>query len=221
MTVAILPMKPPTVGKTRLAGEFDPSFRSELAEAMFLDVLAALALSQLIDRTLVVTADQDCAKAATAHGAATVDDPGCDGHSSAASLGAREAALDGAERVLLVPGDCPALDPAEVDSLIGEADRVAGCLVVPDRHGTGTNALLICPPLAMAPSFGPGSHRRHLALAAGAGVRAESVAVPSLAFDVDTPEDLESLIEHLRDGHAAAPRTRSLLARTGRLPAHA
>jgi 2-phospho-L-lactate guanylyltransferase len=221
MTVAILPMKPPTVGKTRLAGEFDPTFRSELAEAMFLDVLAALALSQLVDRTLVVTADPDCAAAANAHGAATVDDPGCDGHSSAASLGARQAAIDGADRVLLVPGDCPALDPAELDSLIGESDPATGCTVIPDRHGTGTNALLIRPPLAMAPSFGPGSHRRHLDLAAGAGLRAESVTVPSLGFDVDTPEDLDFLIEHLRDGHAAAPRTRWLLARTGRLPAHA
>lgn len=221
MTVAILPMKPPTVGKTRLAGQFDPSFRSELAEAMFADVLAALALSRMVERTLVVTADPGCAAAASAHGATAVEDPGCDSHSSAASLGARQAALDGADRVLLVPGDCPALDPREVDSLIGDRSPATGCSVVPDRHGTGTNALLISPPLAMTPSFGPGSHGRHLDLAADAGLPARSVAIPSLAFDVDTPEDLDFLVEHLRASDAVAGATRALLARTGRLVAHA
>ena len=48
-------------------------------------------------------------------------------------------------------------------------------LVVPDRHGTGTNALLLQPPDVMAPSFGEGSHARHLGNARGAGIAAETV----------------------------------------------
>src|SRR5207302_7322924 len=65
-------------------------------------------------------------------------------------------------------------------------------LIVPDRHGTGTNALLLTPPDALAPSFGPGSCERHARQARAAGVAAEVVEVPSLATDIDTPEDLEA-----------------------------
>ena len=44
---------------------------------------------------------------------------------------------------------------------------------MPDRHGTGTNALLLTPPDVIAPSFGAGSRERHerLAREAGADVR--------------------------------------------------
>ena len=68
-----------------------------------------------------------------------------------------------------------------------------GVTIVPDRHGTGTNALVLAPPAVMEPSFGPGSCARHAALARAAGVRVRVVEVPSLAFDVDTPDDLAAL----------------------------
>ena len=71
----------------------------------------------------------------------------------------------GADRALLVPGDCPALDPGEVSALLA---HTAPVVIVPDRHGTGTNALLLAPPDAIAPSFGPGSFARHAALAGAA-----------------------------------------------------
>src|SRR5918992_1319244 len=77
-------------------------------------------------------------------------------------------AVGAPERALLVPGDCPALDPDELDALLrgfGGADVV----IVPDRHGSGTNALLLTPPTVIAPAFGPGSFARHAARAAGAG----------------------------------------------------
>jgi 2-phospho-L-lactate guanylyltransferase len=82
-------------------------------------------------------------------------------------------------------------------------------LIVPDRHGTGTNALLLTPPGALAPSFGPDSCERHAQLARAAGTHAEVVEVPSLALDVDTPEDLAALVA----ASDRAPRTQALLSR--------
>ena len=64
-------------------------------------------------------------------------------------------------------------------------------MVVPDRHGSGTNALLLAPPRAIRPAFGPGSRARHETLAREAGAACAVDEVPALLLDVDTLEDLE------------------------------
>jgi 2-phospho-L-lactate guanylyltransferase len=92
--------------------------------------------------------------------------------------------------VLAVPGDCPALDPGELAALLGASEAI---VVVPDRHGSGTNALLLAPPTAMAPSFGPGSRERHEAAARATGLPWAVREVPGLGMDADTPEDLATL----------------------------
>jgi 2-phospho-L-lactate guanylyltransferase len=120
--------------------------------------------------------------------------------------------------VLLVPGDCPSLDPDEVAGLLaGFAD--AGVVIVPDRHGTGTNALRLTPPNAIAPAFGPGSFARHAALGAAAGAVVRVAQAPSLELDVDTPGDLAALRVALQQLPDAAPRTRALLERIVPRPA--
>ena len=78
----------------------------------------------------------------------------------------------GEAAVALLPGDCPLVDSAELDRALADLAR-GSALVVPDRHGTGTNGLLLCPPDAIEPSFGPDSRDRHLDLARRAGVEAE------------------------------------------------
>ena len=84
-------------------------------------------------------------------------------------------------------------------------------LVVPDRHGLGTNALLLHPPDAMAPSFGEGSHARHLGNARAAGIHAETVQLPSLALDLDTPDDLAVVEQTLSSTRGGAAHTRGML----------
>jgi 2-phospho-L-lactate guanylyltransferase len=118
---------------------------------------------------------------------------------------------DGFERALLVPGDCPLLAPDDLDALLTHPAAERSVLIVPDRHGTGTNALLLAPPDVLGPSFGPDSRRRHLADAGAAGVPAEVVELDSLALDVDTPEDLEELRRTLARTHGGAAHTRGML----------
>ncbi len=206
-TLAVLPVKDFSLAKQRLRPGIDPETREELAEAMLLDVLEALGATT-VEQIIVVSAGQRARELAHAYGATAIEDRE-QGHNPAAAQGVRAAIALGAQRALLVPGDCPALDPAEVDELLGRPATSPSVLIVPDRHGTGTNALLLTPPTALASSFGPGSCARHLEHARAAGIGAEIVHVPSLALDIDTPDDLGAL-GSVRD---RARRTLALLAR--------
>jgi 2-phospho-L-lactate/phosphoenolpyruvate guanylyltransferase len=208
-TLAVLPVKSFGRAKQRLGDAVAGVERPALAEAMALDVVDALARVAALAGVVVVSRELriDGIDAAVE----LVDDPVEAGQSAAASLGVRAAVSRGAERVLLVPGDCPALDPAEVDSLL--ADAAPGVVIVPDRHGSGTNALLLAPPAVIAPAFGPGSFARHAALARAAGATVRVSRLPSLELDVDTPGDLEALRAALRARGSGAARTRALLER--------
>jgi len=85
--------------------------------------------------------------------------------------------------------------------------------IVPDRHGTGTNALVLTPPDVIEPSFGPDSRARHEQLAQAAGVPVEVVHVETLAIDVDTADDLEAMREALANRRGGAAHTRGMLSR--------
>jgi 2-phospho-L-lactate guanylyltransferase len=88
--------------------------------------------------------------------------------------------------------------------------------IVPDRHGSGTNALLITPPDALRSAFGPGSRARHEQRAAESALSSQTVTVCTLALDVDTPEDLEALETALTERHGGAAHTRGMLAQMAR-----
>jgi 2-phospho-L-lactate guanylyltransferase len=222
-TVAVLPVKRFGAAKQRLEDDLTDGTRRALAEAMVTDVLIALRRSHEVDEVLVVSGEtMAVALAAGYDAAAVVDDPDDAGHSAAALLGVEAALERGATRVVLVPGDCPALDPAELDRLLASAPPAAepgapDVVVVPDRHGDGTNALVLTPPDAIRPAFGPGSRERHERLAAEAGASVRAADVVTLGLDVDTADDLAALSAALQDVRGGASHTRGLLARFGRV----
>jgi 2-phospho-L-lactate/phosphoenolpyruvate guanylyltransferase len=211
-TAAVLPVKTFGRAKQRLGEAIGRPERAELAAGMVADVLGALAAVHELDDVIVVTAEPRAADAAREAGAHVVDDPVEAGQSDAAARGVAAAVLRGAERTLLVPGDCPALDPREVGRLLSDYDG-AGVVIVPDRHGSGTNALRLTPPELIAPSFGPGSFARHAARGAAAGALVRVAQMPSLGLDVDTPDDLAALRAALQRHPDAAPLTRAVLER--------
>jgi 2-phospho-L-lactate/phosphoenolpyruvate guanylyltransferase len=209
-TIAILPIKPFDHAKQRLTEQMTAGARRALAEAMFSDVLVALRRSRAVDAVVVVSGDHGAQRIAGGYGAMVIDDDER-GHIPAAKHGVRAAIEAEAERALLVPGDCPLLDPNELDALIARPAPRRSALIIPDRHGTGTNGLLLTPPASLTPSFGPGSAQRHAANAEAEGLRHEIVEVSSLALDVDTPEDLVALRERLSVAHGGAAHTRGML----------
>ncbi|HET9185352.1 MAG TPA: 2-phospho-L-lactate guanylyltransferase [Solirubrobacterales bacterium] len=207
---AVLPVKRFDAAKQRLAAGIDEGRRRQLVEAMVADVLEAIGAARGLDRLIVVSGDPIAQELAAGAGAEVVSDPADGGHVEAALAGIARAETEGAEAVLLLPGDCPLLDPREVDRLLtGTPDPYIG--IVPDRHGTGTNALLLRPPAAIVPAFGEGSRERHVAAARAAGIPFGVEELPSLGLDLDTPADVIALTSELELRPGRARRTAKAL----------
>ena len=204
---AIVPVKRFAEAKRRLAAGLDDERRVAAVASMLEDTLEAIAAARSVERTIVVSGDPRAQEIVAAAGTAEVlPDPADEGHVVAALAGIARAEVDGAECVVLLPGDCPLLDPKEIDSLLTgvPASYVA---IVPDRHGTGTNALVLAPPTAIEPAFGEGSRERHVAAARATGVPYAVEELPSLALDLDTPADLVALTRALEGARGRARRT--------------
>jgi 2-phospho-L-lactate guanylyltransferase len=184
--------------------------RRTLAAAMVTDVLEAIGAARTIERTILVSGDPVAQELAAEAGAEAVADPADGGHVEAALAGIARAEAEGATCVVLLPGDCPLLDPRELDRLLtGLPERYVG--IVPDRHGTGTNALALSPPGAIVPAFGEGSCARHVALARAAGIPFAVEELASLGLDLDTPADVIALTRELASRPGRARRTAKAL----------
>ena len=121
LTIAVLPIKPFATAKQRLGGDVSAGTRREIAESMVTDVLMALRRAEAVDRVFV-TSEPTANAIGTGYGAPWSWATRRAGHSAATMLGVARAVERGADRVLLVAADCPALDPLDVDDLLARQD---------------------------------------------------------------------------------------------------
>ena len=189
---AIVPLRGLETAKTRLGGELDAEERLELVVAMAVQTLEATRGSSRLAGTLLVTADPAAARLAERFGARTLVQR-IAGLNAAIREARAIAVGELATAIAVLPIDLAAVSAATIDDLLGSADRApAGrplVLVVPDRHGAGTNILVVAPPTAIDPAFGTDSREAHRAAAAAAGATYLEAGGP-LTLDVDTADDL-------------------------------
>jgi 2-phospho-L-lactate guanylyltransferase len=219
---AIIPVKRFGQAKQRLLERLDRPQRAAIVKAMLGDVLAAVTAVDAVERVIVVTGEGRAERIALHHARRVktpievFQDPDDHGHSEAATLGIIRAMSLDAQAVALLPGDCPLLNAADLGAAL---DRLAPgqVTVVPDRHGTGTNALLMAPADAIGPAFGEGSAERHRDRAERAGYKVAIEPLGSLGLDLDTPEDLAVLAATLAATPDLAPGTARALSELGLL----
>ena len=199
--VALVPIRSPGVGKTRLAAAgLSPTQRATLSAAMLADVTGALRHAD-VDSIVVAAAGDEAAAAAAALNLDVLIDPP-DTTTLDAAVASAAARIRAAGSLLVVMADLPRLMPEEIDELLsGDAPVV----VAPTADG-GTGALLRTPPQVIATAYGPQSAHRHLRLADEAGISAQMVRLDGLRHDIDTIDDLEEL----RNG-PVGPATRHVL----------
>jgi 2-phospho-L-lactate guanylyltransferase len=152
-----------------------------------------MTLSELreVEQVLVVSRDPHALKIAHSHGARTVREDGQPNLNTALTRASIVAQVHATRGVLVLPADLPLLTRDDILALLDRAIKPPVVVIAPDRHGKGTNALLMSPAGLIEYDFGEDSFARHCKRAKKAGARLEIVELPSLGLDLDLPEDLE------------------------------
>jgi 2-phospho-L-lactate guanylyltransferase len=190
---AIIPVGTLEGAKTRLGEMLDAEERRDLVEGLLARTVAAALAVTSLDDVLVVSPDREVLRRASANGARTMQQ-----RSRGLNAGLREARADvvagGATAILVLPIDLPLVTTAAIEAVVApmtaaSADPASIVVLVPDRHGIGTNVLGLRPPDVIDVAFGRGSRRAHLSAAAMAGATVVELD-GMLTVDLDTPDDL-------------------------------
>jgi 2-phospho-L-lactate guanylyltransferase len=193
---AIVPVKPLRRGKSRLAGTLSEDERTDLNRSLLQNTLKTLSELKEIEEVLVISRDPHALTIARNYGARTVRENGQPELNTALKRATVVAQVYTTGAVLILPADLPLITAEDVRALIARAGEPPTVVIAPDRHGTGTNALLISPSGLIEYDFGENSFQRHCQRAREAGARLEVVNLPSLGLDLDLPEDLELIRQY-------------------------
>ncbi len=194
---AIVPVKPLRWGKSRLAGVLTQEERVDLNRQLLIHTLDTLRNIPDIEHVLVVSRDQSALSLARAHGARTVQEKGAPELNIALTRATIVAKSYATRGVFIVPSDLPLITEEDVYAMLNRVNDPPVVVVAPDRHRKGTNALLVCPVGVIEYEYGPNSFELHCQNARQAGARLEICELPSLALDMDLPEDLELVGDEL------------------------
>ena len=185
-----MPVKPLRRAKSRLARALKVNQRAALARSLLARTLDTLKSVERVDGIVVVSRDLTAHDLARAKGAIPLAETDS-GLNAAVSQACEWVAAQGALTALIVPTDLPLLTAFDIESMIDLAVERACVVIAPDRHDAGTNALLLRPPLAIRPTFGPASFEAHRKQAAERGLRLHTYRAATIALDLDVPADLE------------------------------
>jgi 2-phospho-L-lactate/phosphoenolpyruvate guanylyltransferase len=189
--VAIVPVGALEGAKSRLGETLDAEERRDLVLGLLRTTLGATAGTPEIAETIVVTPDDEVRQLALENGARPLRQRG-QGLNRGLNEAREEAIAGGASSILVLPIDLPLVSPQALAGVIAPLDDPRRPLVViaTDRHGRGTNALLVAPPDAIEFGFGGDSRAAHADCAREVGARLVELPDGPLTLDLDTPADL-------------------------------
>ncbi len=201
MRAIVLPVKSLDTSKSRLAPVLEPMERAALTLAMLEDVLDA-SLAAPGWTTWVISPDEAVLEVAITRGSIAIAEREGPLGAALRQTDEKAAGLGLESLAVLLPDTCLLTPVALVRAL-----HIPGPVVLaPDADGHGTNLLVRRPPGAIPALFGPGSADQHRGAAAAAGMDVADVRTPELAFDLDAPDDILTVLQHPRN-----TRTREVL----------
>jgi 2-phospho-L-lactate guanylyltransferase len=184
---AIIPAKPFSAGKSRLAAMLGAEQRAALNRQLFGHVLDVVLGRFPHDRVAVVSTDALLLAMMRGLGVHAVEEAG-GGLNAALGLACRYAAERRANAVAVLPSDLPMVTSDDIAALVAAVAQGPACVIAPDEQEEGTNALALAPPDPDFFRFGPASFQAHLEAARVRGLALKVLRRPGLAHDLDTPE---------------------------------
>ena len=202
----LVPVKDLRGAKQRLAEVLPQEQRTQLAEAMLADVLAAVAGWREHPPVALVTSYPRAIELARQHRFEVIEDRENPGETGAIAMGTRVAVQRGATETFVIPGDMPLVTSQELSAVYAAAPR-EGVVLVPSADGRGSNAVLRRPACLIPLRFGNDSFVPHHEAARATGKPVVVLELPGIGLDIDTPSDLAALL-----AAPARSRTQALLA---------
>jgi 2-phospho-L-lactate guanylyltransferase len=203
--VILIPVKNLSAAKQRLAAVLDQPARTELAQAMLHDVVATIAAWPHRSACTLVTSDPFAIELAQQYDCEIIPDRINPGETGAIDMATRLCVVRGIDSTLVIPADIPLINSSDLDQILAYAPA-EGSVLAPAADGRGTNAAFRRPANLFPLRFGNDSFKPHLAAAQSTGKPCIVLQLPSIAIDVDNPEDLHRLLAHPGEN-----RTQSLL----------
>jgi 2-phospho-L-lactate guanylyltransferase len=196
MRAILLPIKDLSKAKQRLAGVLTPNERFELAHAMLADTTRAVLGVQQAERIFVVTNYAPAMRIAEENAWEFLWEERQISESHSVDAASRACTARGITRLLRLPLDIPLVQPRDIDALLEIKCPSNAVVLVPSRDGTGTNAILRCPPTLFPSHFGHGSFAKHRAEAEQRNAQIIVCRNSRLEMDVDDGDDLSQLVRH-------------------------
>lgn len=190
----LVPVKNLATAKQRLARVLDQAARTELAQAMLLDVCEVLAAFTKRHEVAVVTCDPFTINLAKHFGFQVIRDDRNRSETDAIEMATALCEQRGVESTLVLPGDIPLIQVEELEAIF-QAAPAEGSVLVPAADGRGTNAALRRPAGLFPLRYGNDSFQPHLAAARATGKPCVVLSLPGIALDIDRPADLRALAE--------------------------
>jgi 2-phospho-L-lactate/phosphoenolpyruvate guanylyltransferase len=204
MKALLIPVKSLADAKQRLAPHFTAAERVALADALWRDFFDVVARLPAGVRVFVISAEPCVLERARTSGWEAIEEARQSSESDSVDFASRWCEQRGVTALLRLPVDLPALEPADIVSLLDGAPPAPGVLLAPSRDATGTNALLRTPPTLFPSHFGRGSFAKHLEEARRCHARVEIVRNPAVELDVDDLDDLRAGAPRVRRDSALA-----------------
>ena len=194
MIAALVPVKALRQSKSRLRPVLSDEQRQALVMAMLEDVLRLLAGVSAIAATAVVSPDAEVLAFARRLGAQAIREPPRPrGLNAALTFASRMLCEQGAGGLLVLPVDVPLAIAADIEAILNRIDGNPSIVLCPSRSG-GTNALALRPPGIIPFRFGHRSSAAHQREARARGLPLLVLPLPSLALDIDRPQDLAAVL---------------------------
>ena len=185
----IIPAKPFSQSKTRLSPLLSLEQRVTLSRNLF---LRTVKLVKQIGEVVVVSRDARVRQLAKQAGAWSLVEAG-DTLNVAIAQAVEWVIARGGQTALILPTDLPLLTSTDLLEIINLGDATPCVVIAPCHRGNGTNALLLSPPNQISVAFGENSFSKHRQAALATGAEPLIYHSPTIAFDLDLPEDIEAL----------------------------